>query len=167
MLSTILRGHCVCRGKTRYPGQMVRERALPAALGGGQRPRGLHMTVCKTVFWRYRTQLCFELHGVRIPLVLSARTVASSTRPSRWPAASPPRRPPTLLTCTYYLVLHAMAAMHHDDCSPMIATMNFARCSRTRGVCRQRMPGSRCSALPRGPCSSPWRLAALSCKAVV
>ena len=108
------------------------------------------MTVydCMTVFWRcllYRdrekhgTHLCFEIHWVRTPLVLSARTVASSTRPSRWPAASPPRRLPTLLMCTYYSVLHAMATMPHDDCSPMIATMNFARCSRTRGVCRRRI----------------------------
>ena len=131
------------------------------------------MTVydCMTVFWRcllYRdrekhgTHLCFEIHWVRSPLVLSARTVASSTRPSRWPAASPPRRLPTLLMCTYGSVPHAMATMHHDDCFPMIAMMNFSRCSRTGGVCRQCMPGSRCSALRRGPCSSPWRLAALS-----
>ena len=102
------------------------------------------MTVydCMTVFWRcllYRdrekhgTHLCFEIHWVRSPLVLSARTVASSTRPSRWPAASPPRRLPTLLMCTYGSVPHAMATMHHDDCFPMIAMMNFSRCSRTGG----------------------------------
>ena len=98
------------------------------------------MTVydCMTVFWRcllYRdrekhgTHLCFEIHWVRTPLVLSARTVASSTRPSRWPAASPPRRLATLLMRTCCSVPHAMATMHHDDCFPMIAMMNFARCS--------------------------------------
>ena len=37
--------HRVCRRQTRDPLLLARERALPAALGGGQWARGLYMTV--------------------------------------------------------------------------------------------------------------------------
>ena len=128
------------------------------------------MTVydCMTVFWRCLLYRDREKHGTHVLKFIGFELHMCSAR-GRWhhllvqaAGLQHLRHGGSQLSSCAHSVPHAMATMHHDDCFPMIAMMNFARCSRTWGVCRQRMPGSRCSALPRGPCSSPWRLAALS-----